>query len=156
MEEHSKPQATKRRRKISGKKLFIAISILLLLALAGTAVYYYKELKAVREDPSSITKKENSRLVEKVSELYNLPDEEPAVATVIDKTQLGDQPFFANAENDDKILIFTQAKLAVIYREKDNKIISVGPIAINQDKSATEEKPKTDTTETTPDTSTQF
>lgn len=58
-------------------------------------------------------------------------DEQPTVATVSDPNKLKDQPFFAGAEKDDKLLIYTNSKKAIIYRPSTNKIINVGPIAIS-------------------------
>jgi hypothetical protein len=66
-------------------------------------------------------------------------DETPTLATVTDKTKLKDQPFFKDAENGDQILIFPQAKKAIIYREKENRLINVGPIAITSDKATTQQ-----------------
>ena len=63
-------------------------------------------------------------------------DETPTLASVTDKTKLKDQPFFKDAENGDQILIFPQAKKAIIYRESTNKLINVGPIAITTDTAA--------------------
>ncbi|MCV6900727.1 hypothetical protein OE165_27220, partial [Escherichia coli] len=38
------------------------------------------------------------------------------------------QAFFANAKNDDQILIYLKEQKAIIYRPSENKIINVGPI----------------------------
>lgn len=77
----------------------------------------------------------------------SLPNETPVVGTVNDKDKFKDQPFFSGVENGDKLLIFAEAKKAVIYREKDNRIINAGPIAVTSEKSA--EEPKKDNTEST-------
>lgn len=72
-------------------------------------------------------------MVEEVGKIYALPkDETPTIATVIDKEKLKDQPFFANAQNGDKILIYTKAKKAIVYRPKEKVIVNAGPIALDQ------------------------
>ena len=64
-------------------------------------------------------------LVDKVSLLTALPtDETPTVATVTDITKLQGQPFFAKAQNGDKVLIYTKNKKAILYRETTNEIIN--------------------------------
>jgi hypothetical protein len=57
-----------------------------------------------------------------------LPDEQPTLASVTDKSKLSDQPFFQKAENGDKILIFVQSRKAILYRPSIKKIIDVAPI----------------------------
>jgi hypothetical protein len=77
-------------------------------------------------------------LAERVGKLIQVPEGEPVVATVTDKDKLTDQPFFARAENGDKVLIYAEDSIAIIYRESENKIINAGPIAITSDESAKE------------------
>jgi hypothetical protein len=72
-----------------------------------------------------------------VSQLYAVPgDEQPTVAQVQDKEKLKDQSFFSKAENGDYILIYTNNKLALLYREKEDKLINVGPVSISDQNSA--------------------
>lgn len=68
-------------------------------------------------------------LVSKVSKLVILPqDEVPTVATVNNVAQLRNQPFFANAKNGYKVLIYTKAAKAILYDPVNNKIIEIAPI----------------------------
>jgi hypothetical protein len=67
-----------------------------------------------------------------VGAIYALPtDEEPTVAEIQDRTQLADQAFFAKAQNGDYILVYRQNKLALLYRQKDKKLINVGPVTLD-------------------------
>jgi hypothetical protein len=70
-------------------------------------------------------------LRDKVSKIQQVPDETPTLATVQDADKLREQEFFKDAENGDKVLIFTEAKKAIIYRESDNRVINSGPIVLN-------------------------
>jgi hypothetical protein len=101
--------------------------------LAIAVVYFYLQYQKIKKNPNIVAKQETDQLVEQVSKLIDLPkDETPTVATILDKEKLKDQPFFANAQNGDKILIYTKAKKAIIFRPSQNKLINVGPIAIDQ------------------------
>jgi hypothetical protein len=104
-----------------------AVVIVVLAVLAGFFFWQYNNIKA---NPDSVAQETTQRLVGKVDRLYAIPDEEPTVAQISDKEKLEDQPFFQNAENGDYLLIFTNAKLAILYRENENRLVNVGPIAI--------------------------
>jgi hypothetical protein len=72
--------------------------------------------------------------------------EDPTVATVTDVEKLKDQPFFANAKNGDKVLIYTQAKKAILFDPVANKIVEVAPINIGDSTKAKTSTPKPVTT----------
>jgi len=111
------------------KKTFIILIILLLIGY-GSAFYYFKQYKKLTIDPNALAKKETSQLISTVSKLILLPmDESPAVATVQDKEKLSGEPFFANALNGDKVLIYYTAKKAFLYRPSTNKIIEAAPLS---------------------------
>jgi len=75
---------------------------------------------------------EVNALVAQVGKLISLPtDETPTVATVTDASKVKDQPFFANAQNNDKVLIYQKAAKAILYRPSENRIIEVGAVNIN-------------------------
>ncbi len=119
----------------SGKKsfkftqlTFILPVIVLLLVIIGGGGYYIYTAKQNTKAPVS----ESETLVERVGKLIELSQgEEPTLATVSDVTKLKDQQFFSQAQNGDKVLVYQQAKKAILYRPSSNKIVNVGPIAIN-------------------------
>ncbi len=106
--------------------------------IAGLAVfggYYFKKYQDLKKNPVSAEKaaqEEVDRTIAKVGKLYgSLPtDEKPSVATVSDKEQLKDQPFFDKAINGDITLIYSNAKLAILYRPSTNQIINVSSVTI--------------------------
>lgn len=114
------------------KFIFIGMA-LIVVALFVASGYFYLQYQKIKKNPEIVTKQETEALVEQAGKLIDLPkDETPQVATVLDKDKLKDQPFFANAQNGDKILIYTKAKKAIVFRPKENRLINVGPIAIDQ------------------------
>lgn len=118
----------KRRRKL----LFFAF--ILLLAI-GSAVFFYTKYQDSQyklNNPEIVARAETESLVVKVGKLVELPsDEEPTVATVSDVSKLSSQTFFASAKNGDKVLIYSKARKAVLYRPSQNIVINVAPLNVN-------------------------
>lgn len=135
---HVKPSASSSKSpksKKSKKPIFVVLLVVLILASVAAAGYYYSKYQDIKKNPQQVTVDETKAIVAKVSKSLTLPaKEQPTLATVLDKDKLKDQAFFKDAQNGDKILIYTEAKKAVIYRESEDKIINVGPILLNSDK----------------------
>lgn len=129
-----KPAKNKENKEMLKRKLLIILIILIVIGLLGygLAYYFYQQYKSLKS-PEEQLKKETAEVVAAVSELMYLPEgETPTLATVLDKEKLKDQPFFKNAENGDKVLIFTREMKAILYRPSTNKIIEVMPISMSQ------------------------
>ncbi len=112
------------------KSVIISFLILALLAVGGggAGVYYFnkyqKEMKKVSNPEADV-----KVLLENVGKLIDLPtDEEPTVATVTNADQISAQPFFAKAKNGDRVIIYTNARLAILFDENVGKIMNVGTI----------------------------
>lgn len=116
---------------ISKKKLpyFIVAGVAIVgLILAG---YFYYELRKARQNPQIQSQKEVKNLVSRVGRIVVLPEgETPTVATVSDPEVLKNQSFFSRAEKDDKVLIYSESKKAILYRPSINKIIEMAPLSI--------------------------
>jgi hypothetical protein len=116
------------------KIVMTILALLLIAAGAGGTYYYYTKYQAAQsslENPELLAKTEVKTLTDKLGKLIALPsDEEPNVATVLDQEKLKDQPFFVNAKNGDKIVIYSQKKVAILYRESENIIIEVAPLTM--------------------------
>lgn len=122
-------------RKPNKATLLRLIIGLVILAAIGTAAYYvdrYQDSQAEVKrlsNPTEAAKDEQQKLISRVSQLVQLPQgETPTVATVTDASKLKDQVFFAKAQNGDKVLIYTEAKQAIMYRPSTNKIINIAPV----------------------------
>lgn len=128
----------------SGKVLAWAIAVVLILAAAGTAGYFYnryqnsqKEVTKLKSNPTVVAQTEAQQLMDKVGKLTDLPKgETPTIATVTDITKLKGQVFFDKAKNGDKVLIYTQAKEAILYRPSTDKIINIAPVNIGNNQQA--------------------
>lgn len=127
-------------KKISGANRLLIGLIIVLVAAIG---YLYTQYSALKADPTKEAQAEVDRLVSQVSKLIVLPtDEQPTVATVSDIEKLKDQPFFAKAQNGNKVLIYTGAKKAILFDPVANKIIEVAPINIGDSTKTKQTAPK--------------
>ncbi len=102
-------------------KIFLAI---LIVALIGLVVFFYSRYQRLKNSGEL----EIKDLTGKISRFMVLPDEVPTIATVTDKNKLAEQPFFKNAEDGDKVLIFSTAAKAILFRPKLGKVIEVASI----------------------------
>lgn len=142
-----------------GSRLLGFITLVIVIGLMAAAGYYFmlyrdaraqrrdlqsqnndltKQLAAYKSNPAQAAKSEADKEVDKiiaaVGKVYALPkDEKPSVYTVKDKEasrkQLG--AFFDKAENGDSSLIYTKAKVAILYRPSTNQVINVSSITID-------------------------
>ncbi len=123
------------RKSLDSSKVIAIVALIVAIAAIGFATYQYSETQKLKttEGQKQVSQNEAKALKQKVGQLIQLPSENPTVATISDVTKLKDQPFFDGAKNGDKVLIFTEARKAIIYRESENKIINSGPIAVTSD-----------------------
>ncbi|OGI95065.1 hypothetical protein A2917_01650 [Candidatus Nomurabacteria bacterium RIFCSPLOWO2_01_FULL_42_17] len=125
----------------------ILFPVVALVAVAFAA-YFYMQMNKLQQDPQAAAQAEVSALVAKVSKLIVLPEgETPTIATVSDPAALKDQAFFARAQAGDKVLIYAQAKKAILYSVTLNRIIEVAPLNIGTQKAVTPPATKTTTEE---------
>ncbi len=117
---------------LSNKKILTIVIFVLAIVVIPSVYFYYRyqsTASILKTGPRPI-KKETQALIDKVNKLIELPkDELPTVATVTDKSKLKNQPIFVRAENGDKLLIYAQAKRAILYRPSTNRIVDVIPIS---------------------------
>lgn len=128
------------------QRIFLIISMIAVVAIVF-AGYFYFQLRTVKQNSEVVSKQEVADLVAKVSDLIVLPvGETPTIATVSDPDALKDQPFFAQAKKGDKVLIYAQAKKAILYSVTLNKILDVAPLNIGDKTTSTTVAPNTTTT----------
>lgn len=105
----------------SRQRAFLMFLILVLLVACIFFAWKYYSSNESETQPGEV--------LEKTSKLIFLPEgEEPTVARIQDKEKLKGQSFFDQAENGDYLLVYEKSKMALIYRESVNKLVTVGPI----------------------------
>ncbi len=77
---------------------------------------------------------EMQQIVNDISRYMVLPDERPTLATVNDAAKLKGQEFFKNAQDGDKVLIFSQSGRALLYRPSMKKIIEYSKVDLSASK----------------------
>ena len=120
-------------KKFNSTSLLIGVLAALVIAGIGGAVYYQQQAQKAEyllHNPDVVAKQETQAVVDKVGKLMILPNETPQMATILDKTKLASQPFFSNAQNGDRVLVYTKAQKAVLYRPSTNLIVEVGPLSL--------------------------
>ncbi len=121
----------------AAKKVMMSVVVLLLLGSAGAAGYYYKQYDELKNNPSKVSQDETKATIAAVGKLIVLPTgEDPTIATVTDPSKLKTQAFFTNAKTGDKVLIYTNAKKAILYNPTENRIVEVAPVNIGANNTA--------------------
>lgn len=112
-------------RKIPRRKTLFLLAVL--LVVSGSLIstfYFYQKYQQIKNNPQAIAKEEIASVTDVIARFMDLPaDEEPTLATVTDQEVLKDQNFFKNAQNGDKVLIYTKAHKAILYRPSTGRVI---------------------------------
>lgn len=129
-------------KSLYSSKAIVILALVVAIASIAFASLQYNEAQKLKttDGAKQVADEEAKVLKEKVSKIMQLPKEKPTVATIKDITKLKDQPFFNGAKNGDKVLIFTEARKAIIYRESTNLVINSGPIAVTSDQKVAAKK----------------
>ncbi len=114
---------------------FIIVGIILLLGIAAAPGYYfyteYQKAQLKLTNPTKAAQMEVEETIQKIKKHILLPEgETPSFATVSDVSKLQSQDFFKQAQNGDKVLIYSKAKKAILYRPATDLIIEVSPLEI--------------------------
>ncbi len=90
-----------------------------------------QQVAELKQNPQVAAQEETQTLIDRVGRLIILPEgETPTIATVSDPEKLRNQPFFAKAKVGDKVLIYTNAKKAILYDPLADRILEVAPVNI--------------------------
>lgn len=108
---------------------------LIIVGLLVFFVYEYAHTKNQLEklsNPKTATESATQQLVDSVGKLVQLPaNETPTIATVNDAAKLKNQAFFANAQDGDKVLIYSKSGRAVLYRPSTNRVIEYSTVNLS-------------------------
>lgn len=131
MEKSEEPKSVPKKGLNWLKIVVVAFILGCILGLSGAAFYFYRQYKKSVSTQAALggeeqAAKEAQAIKETIGQFMELPaDEEPVMATVTDVEKIKTQSFFINAQNGDKVLIYTKNKKAILYRPSTKKIIEV-------------------------------
>lgn len=111
----------------SSKSLFMVGGLIVLVLVAVVGGYLFIQFRSGQGlfKNSNSAQADVKSIVDKVAAIIDLPkNETPQVLNVSDKYKLNNQPFFAKTENGDKVLIYPNSHIAVLFRPSTNKIIN--------------------------------
>lgn len=113
---------------VSKKQVYVLVAVLIGIVLVLTAVsgvLYYQNKKN-----SSGGVNELESILSKLDKVIELPTESPTLATVNDKNKLPQEPFYKKAQNGDKVLLFNEARKAILYRPTTGKILEYITVSV--------------------------
>ena len=109
-----------------GRKWLLVVIAIVVVAF-GAITYKYIDTKNqlnTAKNPETAGKTEAEKITNQIKSAIELPTgETPTLATVNDVSKLKAQAFFKNAQNGDKVLVYTKAGVAVLYRPTTKKVI---------------------------------
>ncbi|MCX6713684.1 MAG: hypothetical protein NTV48_01090, partial [Candidatus Vogelbacteria bacterium] len=93
------------------RSLWRWLIVIVLIVVAALGGAYYSRQQLEKNNPNIVADRQISEATAKVGLLMELPkDERPAMITVIDKSKLANEAFFADAQNGDQVLVYGVAR----------------------------------------------
>lgn len=136
MEESTQTTSIQKPRRVSHKKRWLLVGlIVLVIILAGALGYTVWQNQRLRSPEYQAQQQDevNKKVIENVAKIFLVPsDTEPTIASIVDIDSLrkANPEFYRDAQNGDRLLIY--ATRAIIYRESENKVINVAPVSISE------------------------
>ena len=114
-------------------RIIVFLFMLLILAVGAAGYFSCQYWKVAREAPadtgSVATPDEVAETVALVSRHVLLPtDETPTVATITDTESLQGQEFFKNAKIGHKVLVYSEARLAILYDASLDRVVNMAQL----------------------------
>jgi hypothetical protein len=113
--EHSPKNSMPRR------KLVIVLSVLVLVMASASILLFVKYRHAANNNPTH----QQQQFTEQLSQLIEMPPDQPVISTVLDKSKLTNRTLANRAHNGDLLFIFPQSKRLILYRPSDKKVVDM-------------------------------
>jgi hypothetical protein len=113
--------------------ILIGVSFILMVVTGAVLIWdKYDEYQTLTKNSVSDNQARDAQVLSAVGKLMLLPaDEAPTIVPITDVESLKkEQPFYANAQNGDLVLVFMKSQKAIIYNSVKNILVNVGPIYV--------------------------
>lgn len=131
--ETASTEAAKKPTKIKSSRPSIKLPwliVILLIAISGFMYYQYQNAKKKIDSSTSNSSQINSTLA-KVTKIAVVPtNETPTIATIKNVSKLKSQLFFANAQDGDRVIVYSKSGEAVLYRPSTNQIVNISAVNV--------------------------
>src|SRR5262245_20260942 len=127
MESDGTNTAAKKTRKMWGSRIIWVLSVLMVIAVIGGLFVYWQYRKTLDKNPEA----EQQRWTSELGSVMIMPTEKPMITTVLDKTKLNNKTLSEQAQNGDRLYIFSRAKRVVLYRPTLKKVVNILIIQTN-------------------------
>lgn len=115
----------------TGKKVSMIAVSLLVVGLTASTAYLFMENQDLNDQITLTTEEKNSRLVEEINKVFDLPEEEPVVAVVTSPEEFkAEYESFDNAEQGDYLLFYRKARLNVLYRQSEKRVVKTANVIV--------------------------
>jgi hypothetical protein len=110
--------------------LVFVILIAVVINLLGDRSRLEARLNQSASGASAAHDNEAAALAAQIGKVFELPvGETPVLVTVSDAAKVNSQQFFKQARDGDKVLLYSKAGTAILYRPSSKKIVNVAPIS---------------------------
>jgi hypothetical protein len=115
----------------TGKKVLITLTALLIVGLIASTAYLFMENRDLNDQITLSTEEKNKRLVDEINKVFDLPEEEPVVAVVTNPEEFKNEyASFDNAEQGDYLLFYRKARLNVLYRQSEKRVVKTANVVV--------------------------
>lgn len=109
--------------------LWIVPIFVFAVVLIGLGVWKYldqqKQIKALK-DPKQASLAATEQLIKDVNKAAVMPkDEQPIIREISELKSLASQPFYYDAQIGDRVLVFSKAKKAILYRPSTGQVVNI-------------------------------
>lgn len=105
---------------------------MLLLGLASSTGYLFKQNRDLKAESSMTTEQKNQKIIDEINKVFTLPKiGTPVVAVVTDPAEFKKQyTAFDDAQNGDYLLFYKKARLNVLYRQSEKRVIKTAAVTL--------------------------